>query len=436
MTTTKPTGAPTGGAPTGRPPMRWLVPVGLVAVIATIGLLTSVVTRITGGTLPARTAAQLIGDLATADTNGLSGTLAERADLGLPPLPGIGGDGSSDFSSMLDGPHTLRLWYTDPAHVRLALLGALGESDVIRNGPDAWIWSSTTNSATHATLPAGAPAPLPTSLLPTSLLPTSLLPTTLPTALPSGLPGALPTDPISMTKALMAAVGKSTSVRTGDPVTVAGRSAYQLVIAPKHAGSLVAGIHIAIDGARHLPLRVQVYATGQARPAFELGFTSITFDRPEARAFAFNPPPGVTVTEAHAGMPGPGTTAGPQGGTGGTDAARPAATVIGSDWTAVLAVRPPADTLARLTGTAGTGTTGAAGPTPTGGPRDGGLGPLFAQLPKVSGDWGSGRLLQTALVSVLITDDGRVFVGPVPGARLLLDAGTPAGALTGQTPHR
>jgi len=35
-------------------------------------------------------------------------------------------------------------------------------------------------------------------------------------------------------------------------------------------------------------------------------------------------------------------------------------------------------------------------------------------LQRVSGDWGSGRLLTSRLVSALITDDGRLLVGAVP----------------------
>jgi hypothetical protein len=42
-------------------------------------------------------------------------------------------------------------------------------------------------------------------------------------------------------------------------------------------------------------------------------------------------------------------------------------------------------------------------------------------LPQVSGTWGSGRLLQSALLSVLLTDDGRVIAGPV-APELLYDA--------------
>ena len=36
----------------------------------------------------------------------------------------------------------------------------------------------------------------------------------------------------------------------------------------------------------------------------------------------------------------------------------------------------------------------------------------------MSGEWGSGRLLQSALFSVLITDDGRIIAGAVAPEKL------------------
>jgi hypothetical protein len=38
---------------------------------------------------------------------------------------------------------------------------------------------------------------------------------------------------------------------------------------------------------------------------------------------------------------------------------------------------------------------------------------VLNSLPKVSGSWGSGRLLQSKLFSVLVTDDGRILAGAV-----------------------
>jgi hypothetical protein len=38
---------------------------------------------------------------------------------------------------------------------------------------------------------------------------------------------------------------------------------------------------------------------------------------------------------------------------------------------------------------------------------------IVESLPRVSGSWGSGRLLRSTLASVLITDDGRILAGAV-----------------------
>ncbi len=75
----------------------------------------------------------------------LSGTVVETTDLGLPALPSIGGRRrrrGASFSSLVSGSHTMRVWYAGPDQQRLALLGQLGESDLVRNGTDLWAWSS------------------------------------------------------------------------------------------------------------------------------------------------------------------------------------------------------------------------------------------------------------------------------------------------------
>jgi hypothetical protein len=97
-----------------------------------------------------------------------------------------------------------------------------------------------------------------------------------------------------------AAIDPTTRAEVGPAVVVAGRTAYELVLTPKDSTTLVAQVRLAVDGERHLPLRVQVFSTKQSTPAIEVGFTSIDFSAPEARQFEFTPPPGTTVTE---GMP-------------------------------------------------------------------------------------------------------------------------------------
>ena len=54
------------------------------------------------------------------------------------------------------------------------------------------------------------------------------------------------------------------------------------------------------------------------------------------------------------------------------------------------------------------------------------LNALLSSATPVSGTWGSGRLLRTSLVSVLITDSGRTFVGAVQPSVLYAAAGSQA----------
>jgi hypothetical protein len=75
-------------------------------------------------------------------------------------------------------------------------------------------------------------------------------------------------------------------------------------------------------------------------------------------------------------------------------------------------IPPPDDTITPMPGA----TAGSDGGGP--GPADALLSTLLRSATRVSGDYGTGRVLRTALVSVLLLDDGRVFVGAVTPATL------------------
>ena len=119
--------------------------------------------------------------------------------------------------------------------------------------------------------------------------------------------------PQQLAKQILAAVGKTTTVKLQQNVTVAGQPAYQLSLAPKDSRSLIGQITIASTRANSMPLQVQVFARGASSPAFQLGFTSISFGMPAASNFAFTPPPGAKVRTVKAngalpgllGLPGP-----------------------------------------------------------------------------------------------------------------------------------
>jgi hypothetical protein len=71
--------------------------------------------------------------------------------------------------------------------------------------------------------------------------------------------------------------------------------------------------------------------------------------------------------------------------------------VVGTGWTSVVVAKAPS-------------AAPSAAEAPRGTPD---VSRILANLPRVSGAWGSGRLLKSSLFSVLLTDDGRVLAGAV-----------------------
>jgi outer membrane lipoprotein-sorting protein len=286
----------------------------------------------------------------------------------------------------------MRVWFAGPDKARLALLGTLGESDVIRNGKDLWVWSSKDKTAKHLVVPAhdksGKSATMPGH---------------------PGMPGPsdLPTSPQQAAERALAAITPSTEVTTSGTATVAGRSAYEMVLKPKEATSLVAQVRVAIDGTEHVPLRVQVFAKSVADPVFSVAFSSVDFARPDDAQFTFKPPPGTTVTDEKAPVHAKKGTE-PGAGQNKTRAPRPGSAdmpkVVGKGWGSVLVVKLPVPNAK----TAPSGSTGAA----AGNNVDQLMG-FVTLLPKVSGPWGSGHLMKGTAFSVLVTDDGRLVVGAV-----------------------
>ena len=96
-------------ASTSRPALlRWLAPLG-VAVLLVGGTVTITAVTASAGSapLPPRTAQELLVDVEQAKLGALSGTVVQRADLGIPSIPGIGGADSSDLTSLVSGTHNL-----------------------------------------------------------------------------------------------------------------------------------------------------------------------------------------------------------------------------------------------------------------------------------------------------------------------------------------
>ncbi len=362
---------------------RWVVPAAAAAVAVGGTALISQTSADAAVKLPPRSAAQLLVDLQAASASTGSGTVVQKAELGLPQLPTRGGAGSSDLSSLISGNHTLRVWYNGETKARVALLGTLGESDIIRNGRDVWVWSSDTNAATHHRLPANVADK-----------------TARDAATDLAEVGAL--TPQQVAEKTLAAIDPTTIVRTDGTAKVAGRAAYELVLSPKDTSSLIGQIRIAVDGEKYVPLRVQVFAKNAPTAAFEVGFTQISFATPSDSQFRFTPPPGAKITEETTSLPD--SDAAKSGAKEVQDATTPR--VSGTGWTAVLQAELPSEAK-------------------PGSESGGEAAQLLRSLPRQSGSWGSGRLLHSSLFNVLVTDNGRVLIGAVSPERLYQLAGQP-----------
>ena len=366
---------------------RWAVPAG--ALVVTGGVIAGSVISVAQATpgLPARTAAQLLAEVADSVPPPLTGTVVETASFGLPALPATGNPTS--LSSLLTGSHTVQVWYSSPQHFRLAVPESLSESDVIRDGSTAWLWQSTLNKVTKFTLPAHS-------------------------AKPDQTVPKQPLTPQQAAQQVLAAVGPTTTVSVASNVTVAGQAAYGLVLAPKDARSLVGQVQIDIDGSNGVPLRLQVFARGASSPAFQVGYTAIQFVTPAPADLSFTPPPGSTVTQVN--MAG--------GGSEATGSANSEVSTIGSGWLTVLKLPSSALTPGKPTPGPSTGSSADSAAV---------LNALLASATMVHGTWGAGRLLRTSLVSVLMTDQGSTFVGAVEPS-VLYAAASGASAQPAGTP--
>ncbi|WP_336205213.1 LolA family protein [Nonomuraea sp. LPB2021202275-12-8] len=380
--------------------VRWGVPIAAAAVIgAAIGA-GPVIAAVSGDpVLPQRSAQQLLADAvaATEKSEGLppmSGTVQQTASLGLPALPQTG---ASSPLSLVSGSHEVKVWYGSQDKLRVAMPTQLNETNLIVNGDQTWYWDSASNTATRVKLQHEGERPHD-----------------LATPRPQDL------TPQAVAEKVLSRADEHTAISVTNTAEVAGRPAYQLVLKPKAAGSLVQEVRLAIDGENYVPLQVQVFAKGSAEPAFQVGFTQVTFTPPAAENFTFTPPAGAKVEEQVIGGEKQKEISKEH-----AEEARKAAgdiKVVGEGWTSVVVLPASlSDLTARPT----------EGATPSGekSPFDQGADPgalvdsVLKSATTVSGPWGSGKLVKTKLATALLTDDGRLLVGAVTPEEITKAAG-------------
>jgi len=386
--------------------VKWL-PAIVVPVVVVAGVIVLPLQAGAAAPLPDRSAKQVLLMVAGSAGTDFSGTVQSTSDLGLPALSLSTGMSQSMIDSMsasvpkgmqdfvpkgasssaltsalglVSGSHTARVLVDsskvagDPQKVRIQLEDKLAERNLVSNGTDAWSYDSQTNTATHAAIPADLANSLKSKL--------------------SGINAAVGVDvsnPAELAKELLDRAGPSTTVSVGTDRTVAGRSAYSLVLTPKSSRTLVASVSIDVDSQTGLPLEVTVLAKGQKSPALQVGFSAVEFSTPDASVFTFTPPVGATVVEQKL----------------------PQDTATGDK-------KSLSSLVADIPTITGTGWGSIAEFAATSVPKEISDNALLAQIATtVTG----GRALSTSLVNVFIATDGRVFVGSVPLAQLQAAAG-------------
>ena len=256
-----------------------------------------------------------------------------------------------------NGTSTARIWSGGDHKGRVQLPTESGERTLVSDGTTHWAWNSEDRTVVRG---------------------------------PVENRDASPADPTTAATTAIEKLRATSTVAVDGTASVAGRDAYELVLTPAPTErTLLREVRVAVDAEKRMPLQLTVLAAGSTEPALQVGFTELTFRPQDAERFTFTPPPGATVTDAPA-----------------RDAqqARPESTTVGDGWDTVRIMRRPADTTPETTA-----------------PGEPAAPDLSSIGNPVSGAWGSGRLITTAVGSAIITDDGRVAAGAVP-EQVLTDA--------------
>lgn len=395
--------------------------------------------------LPDKTVEELIGFAKASDVDAFSGTIEQRSELGLPDLGALtggaggsggmgpggshGGDDETDAAASAGLDELIALAtgsfdakvYLDGEQARLQVLDRMAERNVYLGPDEAWFVDSETQTATRLTVPADADLDAIEADLEAEA---DRLADEAKAEAEAELPDGeqLPTPQQLLDRALDR-LDETTEVSVGTDGRVAGRDAYELVLEPRTDETLIGEIRVAIDGENGAALAASVTARGASDPAFSTGFTEVSFAAPDASVFAFEPADGFTVAEEELPIPTAEEweqwKADAEARAEGDDAVAPDAhgdlpqpVVHGEGWATVVEMDAAAAmaALAEHRGEAGAdGSDDAAA-----GPSEEQLGEASAALEALTTPVDGGRALQTSLLSVLITDDGRVLAGSVP----------------------
>ena len=323
---------------------------GLVAAVG-IGLVVAPAGAAAAPPLPPVSPEDLVSSVMTAQRGPFAGEVEVDNALGLPAVPGV--------PQLANGTSTIRVWSGGEDRGRVAIPSPEGERTLVSDGTTRWAYDSQDRTATRS--PAGEARERPD--------------------------GAQ--DPTAAATQAIATLRQTSTVAVDGTAEVAGRAAYQLVLTPQPTErTLLREVRVAVDAETRLPLQLTVLAQGSGEPALQVGFSEITYGPQDPALFTFTPPPGTTVRDGQAREGRPDR---PEG-----EGQR---RTVGDGWDTVIVGQAPAREAREG---------GEQQQRPEGAPN------LDALGTPVTGPWGSGRVITTAVATVIITDDGRIAAGAVP----------------------
>jgi hypothetical protein len=216
--------------------------------------------------VPKLTASQLRARILASAGMSYAGYAESNATFGLPPLSGL-----TSVTNLFDGATKMRVWEASPTRWRVDVLSDAGERDTYQLGCRSYIWNSGAELLTEVRGRQTLRLPRPADLVPPAL--------------------AL---------RLLSEAGRQARFGVIPPRRVAGQSAAGLRIIPADPESTIGHIDIWAAPASGLPLMVEIFGRGLARPALQSQFFQVSSWRPDPRVLTpvRGPGTGFTTTRA------------------------------------------------------------------------------------------------------------------------------------------
>ena len=243
---------------------RWAVVIAGLALLCGLPVIASALPV----SVPRLTASQLRARILASADEPYAGYAESNATFGLPPVAGLTG-----LTSLLNGVTKMRVWQATPTRWRVDVLSDAGERDTYQlGGYRSYIWNSGDQLLTEIRGPQTYRLPHAADLVPPAL--------------------AL---------RMLSEAGRQAGFSVIAPVRVAGQSAAGLRVTPTDPASTVGRVDIWADPSSGLPLMVEVFGRGAARPALESLFFQVSPWHPDPRVLTPTRAAGTGFTVTNAG---------------------------------------------------------------------------------------------------------------------------------------